>query len=110
MIVLVVFVVVVEDVDAVVAAALRGRPLGDFFWVGVVSAFAPADLTAAAVDTFAGLLGAAGGFSSFRLADFGRPFALAFGLAGDAFPSSTIGEGLRLRPGDFRVPRRVATS
>lgn len=108
MIVLVVFVVVVEDVDAVVAAALRGRPLGDFFWVGVVSAFAPADLAAAA--TFAGLLGAAGGFSSFRLADFGRPFALAFGLAGDALPSSTIGEGLRLRPGDFRVPRRVATS
>lgn len=106
-IVLVVLVEEVVEVVVVLAAALR--PRGDFF-CGDLSAFDADSVLDAAV--FLGLFGVtAGGFSSFRLADLGLPRALVVfpDVSGDAF-SSTIGEGLRLRPGDLRVPLRVAVT
>lgn len=102
----IVFEVLLEDMVEVVVVVLAAafRPRGDFLVGGVFSTLAAAFLGE--------LLGAtaAGGFSSFRLADFGRPLGLGLvAVSGDAL-SSTIGEGLFLRPGDLRVPRRVATS
>lgn len=110
-----VFVVLVEEiVEAVVVVVvvdLGGRPRGDFFCPGDVFVDSLDSLVSfsagIAVFFFAGLFG---GFSE-RLADFGRPRGRAAEVFGDGFSSSTMGEGLRFRPGDLRVPRRVlATS
>lgn len=101
---------IVEAVAVVAAAAFAGRPLGDFFAGGVVvvSVF---DLFTS-LDCFLGLfcVAAGGGFSSLRLADFGRPRPGLLVVVVVVGLSSMMGEGLRLRPGDLRVPRRVATS
>lgn len=108
---MIVFVVLVDEVVEVEVVVAAFRPRGDFFVGDAFSVFAESVLDAAVVGFLAGLLGVTG-FSSFRLADLGLPlaaFVVPFEASGVTF-SSAIGEGLRLRPGDFRVPLRVALS
>lgn len=103
-----VFVVLVEEIVeavVVVVVVLAGRPRGDFFCGDGGDCLDSLSFSVFCVACFlAGLFGTA--FDSFLLADFGLPRARPFG---DTL-SSTMGEGLRFRPGDFRVPRRVLTS
>ena len=96
-------VVTLLEAAAAAAAALGGRPRGDLVaaFCSLVSFF----------EASAFLEGLLGGLVSFLLADLGRPRGLACFVSGDACcGSSLIGDGLRLRPGDFLVPRLVATS
>lgn len=101
-----VFVVLVEEIveAVVVVVVLAGRPRGDFFCGDAGDCLGSFSVLFVACFFLAGLFGV--GFESFLLADFGLPRARAFG---DTL-SSTMGEGLRFLPGDFRVPRRVPTS